>query len=888
MSTDLLATKVRIPPEPHHQLRRAALIEALEREVPLHRVTSVSAPAGYGKTTLLAQWARTSRAPVAWVSLSEDDNDLERLLRALLAAWTVVEPQIGDSEGSVRLGAMAPDSDAVLAAFINVGTEALDHIVFVLDDAHLMVDGEIHQALTFLLDNLPPHLHMVLAGRGTVPVPLARYRARGELLEYHAGDLRFGVDEARDFLNGAMALELGTDEVATLNAQFEGWPAGLQLAALALRRSNEGARPVNISGRHRFIADYLLEDVLVRLPTGVHRFLLHTSILDRLSGALCDAVTGRDDSQAMLETLERENLFIVPLDETRDWYRYHRLFAEVLHQELLRQEPGETAELHRRAAHWYLEANLPEPAFRHALAADDDQTGFAIFDRYANVLLNTGQFRTLQHWLDQLPTTWRDRYPFFGLPEAGLLLFSGAFEAGLRRIDEVEQRLKASPSTDVQEQLGRVTAVRCFVACMQNDLAQAKRLADRALRELPGEDLGFRPGIFAALGDTYRRHGRWADAKACYLTAMEFTQAPTVRMQAAHVFGALADLDLRQGRLRSAGNYWEQALVAVQDREHWGQLPLPVFGWVELRLGELLYEWNELERARAHLERGLERAELGGDVQALLAGSVICARLKLTEGDSAGAAEHLERARPHLEPTVFPDWTSRFERCQVDLWLAQDQLRSAVHWADAMLTEGTLAERPESEAARLALARVLILKADTPSLDRATPVLNQLLEAAEHDGRVGVQIEALALAALAHWQRGDPVAAMPALEHALRLAEPEGYVRLFADLGLPMARLLQEARSREVMPDYVATLLIAFGTDPRSAAGKRPLPEPLSEREREVLQRIAAGLTNREIAEEFYISPETVKKHTGNIYGKLGVRGRTEAVARAWELDLLG
>jgi LuxR family maltose regulon positive regulatory protein len=423
---------------------------------------------------------------------------------------------------------------------------------------------------------------------------------------------------------------------------------------------------------------------------------------------------------------------------------------------------------------------------------------------------------------------------------------------------------------------------------MQNDLAQAERMADRALRELSGEDLGFRPVIFTALGDTYRRNGYWGEAKASYLTAMEFTHAPMVRMQAAHIFGALADLDLRQGRLRSAGDYWRRALVAVQDSEQWGQLPLPVFGWVELRLGELLYEWNELERARAHLDRGLERAELGGDVQALLAGSVICARLELTEGDSTGAAKHLERARPHLEPAVFPDWTSRFERCEVDLWLAQGQLRLAVRWADAMLTEEALKERPESEAARLALARVLIFKGDASSLERASSLLDHLLEAAEHDGRMGVQVETLAMQALAHQQRGEPVAAMPALEHALRLAEPEGYVRLFADLGLPMARLLQEARAREVMPDYVATLLAAFGADPSSAAGKGTLPEPLSAREREVLQRIAAGLTNREIADALFISPETVKKHTGSIYSKLAVRGRTEAVARSRDLGLLG
>jgi LuxR family maltose regulon positive regulatory protein len=303
MATDLLATKLHIPPKPHHHLSRAPLVETLERDVPLHKVVSVSAPAGYGKTTLLAQWARMSRIPVAWVSLSEDDNDLERLLRSLVAAWTVMQPQISDSEVSVRLGAMAPDIDAVLSAFINVGTQIADPTVFVLDDVHVIIEEPIHRAMTFLLDHLPPHLQMVLAGRGTVPVPLARYRARGELLEYHADDLRFGVDEARDFLNGVMALELASDKIATLHTQLEGWPAGMQLAARARRRSGAAERSESISGRHRFIADYLHQDVLARLPADVYRFLLHTSILDRLSDALYDAVTERDDCQAMLEHL---------------------------------------------------------------------------------------------------------------------------------------------------------------------------------------------------------------------------------------------------------------------------------------------------------------------------------------------------------------------------------------------------------------------------------------------------------------------------------------------------------------------------------------------------------------------------------------------------------
>jgi LuxR family maltose regulon positive regulatory protein len=394
--------------------------------------------------------------------------------------------------------------------------------------------------------------------------------------------------------------------------------------------------------------------------------------------------------------------------------------------------------------------------------------------------------------------------------------------------------------------------------------------------------------LYGALGDSYRQHGRWDEAKAWYHKALDFPDAPVIRVESSHVFGALADLELRQGHLRDAAGLWSKALAAIQDRENWGRLPLPVIGWVYLRVGELQYERNELAEAWDHVSRGLERAELGGDVRALIAGYVIAGRLKLTEGDVKAAAEYLERARPLLAEAPFSDWTSRFERCQIDLWLAQDRLRSAIAWADETLATDALAARPESEVAQLALARVLIARADAPAREQAVALLARLLQAAEAEGRAGIQIEALALRGLALWQVGDRAGAMVSLERALRLAEPEGYVRLFADLGHPMTRLLREARSRDVMPDYVARLLAACGADlTLEGAGSGALPEPLSAREQEVLKLIAAGLTNREIASALVISPETVKKHTGSIYGKLGVRGRTEAAVKARSLDVL-
>jgi LuxR family maltose regulon positive regulatory protein len=888
MDSFLLAPKLRIPPQPHHGVHRARLVDALERGILYYKLVLISAPAGYGKTTLLSQWAHASRFSVAWLSIGEEDNDLEHFLRYLLAAWEEVQPDVRESPLGLLLGAMTPDCEAVLSAFINVANDAPSPIVFVLDDYHLIEDVSIHQALTFLLDHLPPALHFVLAGRGEPPLPLARYRARQELMELRAEDLSFLLEETKDFLSERMGLDLSHDELVRLHAQLEGWIAGLQLVALTLQRRLTGAEKLVVSGRHRFIADYLSEDVLAPLSDLMRQFLLQTSILERLCGALCDAVTGGEGGQEMLETLEREDLFLVPLDDSREWFRYHRLFADFLQEEVNRRHPDEVADLHRRAARWYLAHDLPEQAFRHAVDGHEVELVIQILEHYFPVKLLGGEIRVVERWLDSLPEEWHSGYPMIGLVRAAILLSTGQFDACVRCLDEVEHRLVTAESADMRRQRARVAALRCYIACFQNDLARAETLADQALQGLPAEDLGFRPGVYGALGDTYRRNGRWEEAKECYLELLDFTHAPVFRVEAVHVFGALADLDLRQGHLREAAAYWRKAWAAIQERENWGRFPLPLIGWVFIRMGEILYEWNELGTASDHLSRGLERSELGGDVRAMIAGYVIAGRLALTEGDVEGAAEYVERARPLVESAQFPVWTSRFERFQLELWLAQDRLRAAVDWADEMLRDAAIEERPESEVAQLAMARVLIVKGDAPSIERALALLERLLQAVEEEGRMGIHIEALALQALGYWQRGERAVALTSLERALRLAEPQGYIRLFADLGLPMARLLQEARSREVMPDYVARLLAACGADLTfPAPAQQVLPEPLTPREQEILALLAAGLTNHEIAEQLVISPGTVKKHAGNIYSKLGVNNRTEAAARARELGLL-
>jgi LuxR family maltose regulon positive regulatory protein len=681
---------------------------------------------------------------------------------------------------------------------------------------------------------------------------------------------------------------LTQEQVVTLQGQLEGWVTGLQLVALTLKRGLTEVDQLMVNGRHRFIADYLSQEIVAQLSDEHQQFLLQTSILERLCPDLCQAVTGIENAQNILTQLERENLFLIPLDDRREWFRYHHLFGDFLRAELQKRRPDIITVLHQRAARWYLAHDWSELAFHHAVAGEDAALAVQVLERYVQPMLMGGEFKRLQQWLAALPSAWHADYPTIDLFQTGFLLFTGQLDASIRCLDSVEQRLDSTERDDRRTQLARVSAIRCSIACFQDDLARAETFADQAFQNLSDQEHFFRGIIYGSLGDTYRRNHRWREAKNCYLEMLDFIHAPAFRLQSAHVFGALADLYLRQGHLQDAASYWHKALAVIQERQYWGRLPLPLTGWVYIRLAELLYEWNQLSEAGEHLSPGLDRAELGGDVRAMIAGYLVAGRLKLTEGDTEAAAAYLEQARPLVAEAHFAHWFGRFERLQLEVWLAQDKLRTAVIWADDLLREEMEAERPNNLVMQLALARLLIVKSDNASLTEALSMLRQLLPVISDEGRMGLQIEALALQALAHGKRGDMSSAMTQLEQALRLAEPEGYLRSFADLGLPMARLLQEARSRDVMPMYIDQLLAAFDPTLSAKTSTLPkLPEPLTEREEEILPLLAAGLTNPEIAEKLVISAGTVKKHASNIYGKLGVSSRTEAAARARELHLL-
>ncbi|HKI52718.1 MAG TPA: LuxR C-terminal-related transcriptional regulator [Anaerolineales bacterium] len=882
---NILKSKIQIPIHSRKLVSRPRLRDVLEREVAHHKLTLISAPAGFGKTTLLSDWAISSKSPIAWLSIDGEENTVEYFLRYLLAAWETIQPNIMETSLSILLESQKPDIKSVLYAFINAMVDTPHPVIFVLDDYHLVEEADVHEALTFLLDHAPPNLHFVLTSRGEPPLPLARYRARDEVLELHADDLRFMHEETKTFLNERMNLALDSGQIESLQNQVDGWIAGLQLAALSVRQEPHKTSKQIISGKHRYISDYLNEEVLTNLPSPTQQFLLQTSILDRLCASLCDAVTNGENGQTMLETLEHDDLFLVPLDEKREWFQYHQIFKDFLYEQLIERHPALIPDLHHRAAQWYLEHELPDTAFQHAVNGNDLETVVEIFERHFIPKMLGGEIRLVQTWLDTIPDAWHASDPEFAFARAALSLMTGKFEDCIQYLEEVE-RLAVSRNKEIGRYQAKVTAMRCNIACFQNDLRLAESFANVALQTLPQDELNLRAGVYGALGDTYRRNGQWKDAKESYQKLLDFTDTDAFRIEAVHLYGALADLDLRQGHLQNAGKYWQQALSAIQKRENWGQYPLPLIGWVYIRLAELYYEWNKLAKAQDHLSQGLERAELGGDVQAMIAGYLIAARLKLIEGDFDKATEYLERARPNVERTQFPYWSGTFERVQLDLWLARNKLKVASSWADSKLKESTVESSADDKPTQLTIVRVLIIKGDNESLDRATTLLKGLLSIAEDEGRTGIQIEALALQAILRQKRGEDALAMTSLEHALRLARPEGYIRLFIDPGLPMGRLLQEAHARQVMPDYVNELLSVFDDVTSFESIRSTLPEPLTSREEDVLKRMVAGLTNQEIAKELVISAETVKKHTSHIYQKLGVHSRTEAAAKARELNL--
>ncbi|HEU5099238.1 MAG TPA: protein kinase [Roseiflexaceae bacterium] len=931
----LLTTKLFIPAPAARLVPRLQLIERLN-EAMRRKLTLIAAPAGFGKTTLLSAWSHQRRSSVAWVSLDEGDNDPTRFWTYMLAALETLSPGI-TAHARLLLHTPSPQSPTIelmLTALINDLASLSEDVAVVLDDYHHIAAPPIHDALVFLLDHLPAHMHLLIATRADPPLPLARLRVRGELAELRAAELRFTADEAAAFLNQVMGLGLTADAIAALEARTEGWIAGLQLAALSLQGRTDRAEFIQaFSGSHRYILDYLAEEVLGRQPAHLKTFLLQTSILDRLSGPVCDAVLGlttTDDrrptseaaadavvgnpwsvvdsySRLILDELERANLFLIPLDEQRQWYRYHQLFADMLRSRLQQDQPELVPKLHRRASAWYEQHGLAEAAVEHALVADDfPQAARLIKANTAPVLLR-GEVVTLLRWLQALPADVVRDQPRLGLSQAWALLVNGQLDAVEPQLQAVEHRLQREvPSVEVQDMLGVVAAIRATIAATLGDLPRASDLVQQALASLRPDNVRVRGIVAVIQGDTAWWRGDSCTAQQAYTEASQLGRAAANLALVETALHGLAQVQLIQGQLRAAAAIYRQALQLATERAG-RRLPAAV---ALIGLGELLREWNDLDGALQHVRDGIELGTQGGNAITLLHGHLTLARVYQALGDAERANAMIAQAEPIAHAFGGPIYPAQVAASQARLWLAQGNLAAASQWAvahqAALITDmaeqrkGVAPLSPLREFELLTLAQVYLAEGRPEEAGR---LLGQRLPAAEAAGWMHSVIEILILQALALQLQGSASVALTALARALALAEREGYIRLFVDAGTPLLDVLMQvcaaqqpgslAVVRAVSPAYVDTLLAACGgaTSPRSEVTPvplgQPLVEPLSERELEVLRLLATGRSNREIAQQLVVALGTVKRHTNNLYGKLAVGSRTQAIAKARALRLL-
>ncbi len=937
MAVSLLTTKLAVPPSGPHLLSRSRLIRRLENGLQLgRRLTLVSAPAGYGKTTLLSEWASgdpvlssvqgsARERLVAWLSLDAGDNDLRRFLRYAIAALQAVCPELGEAAQAMLASPPAPGAapsppvEPLLTSLINDLATLDQSCVLVLDDYHLIQHPKVHEALMFLLDHLPSNAHLVLATRADPPLPLARLRGRGQLTELRQADLRFTSEEAAAFLKRAVGLDLTPQEVAALEERTEGWITGLQLAALSMRGRDDVSGFLSaFTGSHRYVLDYLTEEVLQRQPEGLRAFLLQTSFLDRLSGPLCDAVLGiseetgqqgfgasdesgadpstmlRTDSlirsiadsldrsiassQAVLEHLEATNLFVVPLDEQRAWYRYHRLFADLLRARLGELYPDRVALLHRRASAWYEQERLLDEALSHALAAGDSARAAEIVARHGRSLLLRGELTTLLRWIEALPEEdVRSRAPIC-VTHAWALLLTGQLEAVEPRLTCVGRLVPADSPL-----LGDVSAIRAYVASQRGELARTIELAERALERLPEAKLGERAVVYFVLGGAQLWRGNVPAAADAFGKAAAVGQEGGNLHLVQPALNSLTTIQISQGELRRAEVTAAQAVTLVAGPD--GQ-PLPIGAGAVSALAELACERDRLDEALRYARQGVELARLWGNADTLAFGYLTLADVLLTVGrlDEARDALH-DAERLSQDLTLFPSFPPALRTARARLWLREGDLAAAGRWAEGVTIpklDVTAMERA------LTLARVQWARR---RLDDALDIVGRLLEAAREQGLKGWLIQGLALEAVIHQAQGHETLALGALAEALGLAQPEGYLRSFVDLGPPMAALLQRAAAQDIASEYVGRLLAAFDLAVEAEMLRSPqakvLIEPLSPRELEVLGLVAEGLSNRQVGQRLHIAESTVKSHLNNVYGKLGVDNRTQAAAKARALNLL-
>jgi LuxR family maltose regulon positive regulatory protein len=902
MLSTLLATKLHRPRPTSKLVARPRLTHRLDEGLQNgHRLFLVVAPAGYGKTTLVTGWLGNAGIPSAWLSLDEADNDPLRFFTYVVAA---LQETLGPKLTQPLLEAfpMIPQSpEAFVHPLIN-DLAAVDRpILLALDDYHVISAGPVQEAMVFLLRRAPPNLHLVVLTRADPPFPLPRLRVRGRMTEIRDRDLRFTPEEMTAFLNSLHRLNLPAKQITALESRTEGWAAGVQLAALSLQgcSAEHAAEFIRaFSGSHHYIVDYLFEEVLSRQPDAVREFLLHTSILERMCAPLCDAIlTGgargsggsgegelASPSQEILETLERSNLFLVPLDDERCWYRYHHLFVDVL-RGMLRStsQPDRIAGLHGRASEWYGQNGFVADAVRHALQAGDHERAAETVEEHAWSMVRHGELAILKEWIEALPGDAVSARPWLRIYHAWASFFAES-EAAEAQLKAVEQQHQAGDGTALPAEMqAHIAAIRAWIAYMRGELDRAAVFSRQALEFCPQMDAAVRSGLMAIWGDGCLAQSDLPGSARAFAEAMELAQSSGNVMLEVISRTSLGALNQAMGRLHEAEAIFQEALQTATRSKS------PVAGQAYACLAHLYREWNDLASARLYAEKLIESSAMWGVVDALTCGHLFLATILQAQNEFPGANQALAEAsqgmRQHpLELPSMP-WLGA---TRARLWLAQGKLDQARHWAKTrgLSADGKLDLRNEVEY--LALVRILLAEG---RVDEATRLLSRIQRSMESTGRQGNLIAVLVLWAIALDMQADTRSALAMLEHAVSLARAEGYMRVFLDEGKPIETLLKIAvtqwKDRDLLA-YARKLLAAFADEAMPpAAGEAPQPGILSERELEVLHLMATGCSNKEIADELVIAIGTAKRHTANIFDKLDVRNRTEAVARARQLGLL-
>jgi len=891
-AVQLLATKLYNPPPRPEQVPRPRLLQRLDEGLqPGMRIVLVSAPAGYGKTTLVSNWLRKSDVDAAWLSLDEGDNDPIRFLQYLGATLQTIVPAVQIVPSTMQEIQQLPPGILINTVINDVAGHATP-FVLVLDDFHAIHAPAVLEMLASLLEHMPPQMHLILLSRTDPAVPLSRLRARGQLIDIRTDQLRFATDETDLFLNSVMGLSLSTEDVAALEARTEGWIAGLQLAALSMHGSEDVHGFVSaFTGSHYYIMDYLVDEVLKLQPEEIRTFLQHTSILGRMCGPLCDAVAGAGaaeagQGQALLEALQERNLFIIPLDDERQWYRYHHLLADVLNKYLERRSSSLVPELHRRAAQWYEQNGFVAEAIHHALKAGDRERAARLIGQNGCQLVMRGEVTALLKWIQAIEPEVQ-KNPWLGVVYAWALALTG-------HLDRVEDLLQAAerqiaplePTPEIQIVMGTIAAARAHRANMLGETRLAADFGRQALECLPDTDpfsRSIRSVATSILGDASWMNGELEEARRAFTMAVDVARAAgnlgMVVVASSNLTGVLVE----QGRLHEAARVCEDTL-ALAARP--GSQVLPWAGHLYAGLGRLHYEWNHLDTAAKFIHQCIGLGQQWEDWELLARGYVMLARLELVSSHPGQAEAAMQAAHQLVaEHPLSPKRSIWVQSALADLHLAQGNLDQAIHLVrqSAISADGPVPYELEPEY--LTLLRVLLAEGDCGA---ALTLSERLFQQAQAAGRNGRSIEVLILQALAFHGSKDTQQALTVLDRALTLARPEGYVRVFLDEGEPMVQLLSQARAHRLGAGYAAQLLLATSqTGDAQLPSAQPLIEPLTGREIEILKLIASGLSNDEIASRLVISRATVKRHISNIYGKLGVPSRTQAIFRARKLQLL-